>query len=91
MTPMWKDLLAESEGIAENLSKFFALAFTRMETLWVGREPEEPPQMEVLGKGMLEQIDELNINKFSAPDGVYPGVLKKHTPQIRNFWITNCV
>lgn len=51
----------------------------------MGREPEEPPQMEVLGKGMLEQIDKLNINKFSAPDGVYPGVLKKHTPQIRNF------
>lgn len=50
-----------------------------------GRESEEPPQMEVLGKGMLEQIDKLNINKFSAPDGVYPGVLKKHTPQIRNF------
>lgn len=88
---MWKDPLADSKGITEKLSKFFALAFTTMETLWMGRESEEPPQMEVLGKGMLEQIDKLNINKFSAPDGVYPGVLKKHTPQIRNFWFTNCV
>lgn len=91
MTPVWKDLLADSKSIAEKLRKFFALAFTTMETPWMGRESEEPPQMEVLGKGMLEQIDKLNINKFSAPDGVYPGVLKKHTPQIRNFWITNCV
>lgn len=51
----------------------------------MGRESEEPPQMEVLGKGMLGQIDKLNISKFSAPDGVYTGVLKKHTSQIRIF------
>lgn len=30
----------------------------------MGRESEEPPQIEVLGKGMLEQIDKLNINEF---------------------------
>lgn len=29
---MWKDLLVESEDIAEKLSKFFALAFTTMGT-----------------------------------------------------------
>lgn len=57
----------------------------------MGRESEEPPQMEVVGKSMLGQIDKLNINKFSAPDGVYTGVLEKHTPQIRIFWIANYV
>lgn len=80
MTPMWKDLLADSKGNAEKLSKFFVLAFAMMEMSWTGREPEEPPQIEVLGKGMLEQIEKLNIDKFLAPDGVYSGVLKKtHT------------
>lgn len=64
MTPTWKDLLVDSRNIEEKLSKSIAVAFAMMEAPWMGRESEEPPQIEVLGKGMLEQIDKLNINEF---------------------------
>lgn len=95
MSPVWKDPVADSNGIVKKLNKFFACIGIHCDrdsvNGWMGRESEEQPQMEVLGNCMLGQIDKLNINKFSAPDGVYTGVLKKHTPQIRIFWIANCV